>query len=205
MANYKKIHLVVRVVLILVPVIFLSWLTTKYFAFSGHLKASYDFSEESPFISILWPPQRTSGILFDDTGDAYQEIQVDPVTFSVKMTRPTFRNVKLRVKYQIDPGLPFQIGLQEMDKDWKFRLKDPKVVGKDGEWLIGMVSFDLRELYIKDKTIKFLFSSPYLDQTGKVIKISQIDVDLQKEPVTLENFFGRLSNFIKREIRNNKS
>lgn len=67
-------------------------------------------------------------------------------------------------------------------------------------WTQVLQSFDLQYVYYEDKTLRFILSAPGLGNRDN-IKINKIKVLLEKEPITLSNFFPRLKNFLSRNLK----
>lgn len=73
----------------------------------------------------------------------------------------------------------------------------PKLLEND--WREAQAEFDLGDLYIdEDSKIKFLLSAPGLRDSEGEIKISEIKIILEKDPITIQNIISKLKNFIKK-------
>lgn len=77
---------------------------------------------------------------------------------------------------------------------------NPKLSEKNG-WKEAQTKFDLSKLYLENSKIKFMLSAPGLRDHMREIKIAEIKVTLEKEPITLKNFWPRFKNFVRRVFK----
>jgi len=118
----NKLHKIIRIILILLPIFILSYLLDKEFVFSGKLVVVKNFRNNSPFISDFFPWERVGDIKRDEQRNYYQSIISEPVYFDLKLPRP-FKKAKVEITYQND-NLPFfQIGAQASPYEWEYQLK----------------------------------------------------------------------------------
>jgi len=75
---------------------------------------------------------------------------------------------------------------------------------QEGDWLVAKAIVEAPFLYFhknQDITTNFIFSLPGLPENYRVLKIKEITIQFEKEPITIHNFFPKLKNFIKRLIK----
>jgi len=66
-------------------------------------------------------------------------------------------------------------------------------------WIEGEVEFNASELWYDQKTLHFIIKATGLDNDKK-LNLKDINVSLTKEPITMGNFFARLTDFLKEKI-----
>lgn len=182
----KKIHKIIRVVLIIIPIIVFIWLVDKNLVPSGKLSAQYNFKEISPFISRLYPVGRVLGVEKNIAGQYYQPVIIDPVYFNVHLP-VSFKKVHFIFKYKTNNSFNVRLGYQ-VGTDFSYYFKNLIPIRKEGDWLVAETDFDLANAYIKNNKLKFAISSPRLDERGGEIKINSIQLTLEKDPLTLKSF-----------------
>ncbi len=182
-----------RYVIIAIPVVVFFWLFAKDFAFSGKLVMSYDFSHDSPFIKRLWPPGRLHDIEYDAaTHDYFQGMFVEPVTFDVKLPR-RFTSATVELVYKKSADQPLRLGVRLDPEKWSWAIRDVVPIGTKGEWTVGQVQFDdLATADFSGNKLHFLLNAPGLFEADREITLTDIRVTVQKEPLTVRNFFPRL-------------
>lgn len=193
----KYFFLIFRVILYLFPVGVVVFTASHYFAFSGIQESKYDFQKESSLISILWPPEHVSDPYLIN-GDFAQNIEKDPVSFSVSLTRPSFQKITIFVRYKKNETTPLRFGLQKGDGSWDFYFKEIKKedIKEIGEWQEGFVVFDITPEYMKKgNKLNILVSSPGLSEKGEKITFSEIRVRLERNPVTFKHFVQKIGIF----------
>ncbi|MFA6098530.1 MAG: hypothetical protein WCV50_00160 [Patescibacteria group bacterium] len=70
----------------------------------------------------------------------------------------------------------------------------------NGDWLEASAEVSAPYLYInegKDKLINFIISLPDLPEKKRILKISEVNIRLEREPFTINNIFSRLKEWIK--------
>lgn len=185
----------IRTFLITIPIIVFLWLLAQEFVVTGRMNIRYNFSYDTPFIKRLWPPGRIDPIERDATGDAFQRIRIDPVTFDVRLPR-AFRSAVVRLMYQKQDDQPFFIGIQKTRGVWAPVLRAVRPVGTTRDWQIGEARFaDLTPFDFTDNKYQFVLSVPGLHESGHSMTITAIEFALERESFTLGNFFPRLWKF----------
>lgn len=187
---------IIRIILIIIPVLIFLWLVNKNLVPSGHLEASYNFSEQSPFISRLYPAGRVLGVEKNGEGQYYQSIIIDPVYFKVHLP-VNFERAKIRLKFQTDKVNNLWLGYQ-IGPDFQYYFKNVAPTEREDFWQVAEVDFNLQSAYIKDNKLKFAISSPRLDEYEGEIRINSIKIILEKEPLKLKDLPMLVKKFIKK-------
>ncbi|MBT4277268.1 hypothetical protein HOD96_00765 [Candidatus Falkowbacteria bacterium] len=177
--NLNKLHKIIRVILISLPILTLVFLVYKNFAFSGKLETSYGFDKNNPVISILKPAGRALKVEQDNSGDYFQSIIIDPVYFDLHMST-TFKAVELTFVYNAPEEQKVKVGPQLKGGDWIYAMEDLECSEKENNWCVTKLKFDLRNTLIQERKLNFIISSPGLDKSDKQIKISEIKAVLTK-------------------------
>lgn len=111
-----------KMIIVLAPIVLLSWLTVRYTAFFGELVVSTDFSG-SPSAVGVWEP---AGRALDAaqnirTKESYQLIVGEPVYLPVKVPR-SFNSVEVEVEYSNDEQSLIEFGLVTSEDPFAVRL-----------------------------------------------------------------------------------
>jgi len=198
-----KYYKYIRIVLILIPIIILAVLFYKDFNPDGYLKVDYDFCREDPFVSKFSPTGRVLEIEKIKTvagKDCQQKMVVDPVYFDVRLTQK-FDQARLKLWYQKDLVTPLRIGPAINLSNWQWQLKDINYLlttqNFSEGWLVGTAEYDLKNIQPDKNILRFLISSPGLDLSAKEIVFGRVAIEFIKEPLTKNNFFERLKEWIK--------
>ena len=69
---------------------------------------------------------------------------------------------------------------------------------EQGEYQESQAFFQLKDYYVENNKLRFMLSVPSLDESGKELRLKEIRVILEKEPLTFENFISRLRGFLGR-------
>lgn len=189
---------IIRLFFIAIPVIFFFWLIAKDFAFFGRLDMSYDFSHDSPFVKRPWPPGRFYDIEYDKaTGDAWERMFVEPATFAVKLPRK-FKSATVEVLYKKDATQPLRVGIRMHPEQWAWEIRDLEVAGEEHGWTRGRVRFDaIENAAFVDRKLQFLLNAPGLFENKREVTLTEIRVVVEKEPITIRNFFPRLWRYLR--------
>lgn len=99
-----------------------AWLVFRDLVVGGTLEAQYDFGAKSPFISVLRPQGRLSGIEKDERGDYFQGVKEEPVYFDVRLPR-TFEKAEITFRYKNAGNPVIELGAMTDKERWLFDLK----------------------------------------------------------------------------------
>lgn len=75
---------------------------------------------------------------------------------------------------------------------------------QDGDWLLAQTTISSPQLYFHkdgDVMANFIISLPGLYENHRFLKIKEITIRFEKEPITIHNFFPKLKSFINRLIK----
>jgi hypothetical protein len=191
-----KYYKYIRMILILIPIIILGVLAYKHICPGGVLKVDYDFCREDPFIS-QWSPMGRMLEIQKSSGQAekycYQEMVIDPVYFDVRLPQ-SFRAAKIKLWYEKNDETPLRIGPRLSGEKWAWGLVDVQYELQDGEWGVGATEVDLTQIEMDNNRIRFLVSSPGLDQSEKKIIFKKIEIEFRKEPLERGKIWERIKN-----------
>ncbi len=195
MAYYKYL----KIILIVIPIIFLGYLLYRDFVPSGRLLVAYDFCRLDPFVSAWSPHGRVLDKEKIKTGNetfCQQKMVIDPVYFDVRLPQ-RFTTARLTVWYQKTPAAQLQFGPAIDLSAWQWQLKDLDYVRHENEWQIGTAEYDLSSSQMDNNRLRFLVSSPGLSDVGGQIIFKKIAIEFVKEPITgWPNVVDRLKNFV---------
>ncbi|MDP2586467.1 MAG: hypothetical protein Q8P32_01725 [Candidatus Komeilibacteria bacterium] len=121
---FNNLYQVSRVIIIIVPFIVLGWLIKKDLALSGHLEFNYDFNQDSPVITNLFPANRLTQVNFDQTSKQHwQTVIQEPVYFEARLPQK-FDTARVEVVYQNQNQPLIQMGLRTLGNDeWNYNFK----------------------------------------------------------------------------------
>ena len=121
---FNNLYKISRVVIIILPFIILGWLIKKDLVLSGHLEFVYDFSQDSPAITNLFPANRLSAVNFvKDSNQYWQQINQEPVYFEARLPQK-FDTATVEVVYQNQNQPLIQLGLRTLGEgDWNYDFK----------------------------------------------------------------------------------
>lgn len=74
---------------------------------------------------------------------------------------------------------------------------------KEGDWSVAKTQVTTPKLYFhknQDLTASFIFDLPGLPENKRILKIKEVDVTFEKEPITIVNFFSKTKNWLQRNI-----
>jgi len=104
---------ILRVGAAVVPVVIFLWLANAYFVPFGRLSLSTDFTQPSPFISLLGPEGRVAATeMALDRGVTYQRLQGTPVEFTVTTPR-VFERASVTIEYENRSQPVIELGLEQ--------------------------------------------------------------------------------------------
>ncbi len=184
-----------RSTLIAIPIVILAVLVYKDINPSGYLYAEHDFCTlHHPMISKFSPHGRILDIDKNDVG-CTQRMVIDPVYFDVRMPQ-TYDQARIKLWYKKDNSVPLRIG-PAMDLDaWQWQLKDIQYYKTKGEWQFGLARYDISGVDYDGNDLRFLISSPGLDENQSQIVFNKIQIELIKQPLTASNWQDRIKEWI---------
>lgn len=211
---FLKFYQATAVFLIILPILGLAWLIKRDLVISGRLEVVYDFSDESPLITTLFPAKRLSEIEQLSKTEFSQQINKEPVYFETRLPQ-NFKTAVVEMVYQ-NTNLPLvQIGLRVKGKsDWNYYFQplnssstvsylitDYRLPQLEDGWKVGQVRFNLASAEILNRKLRFAISAPGLNQTDdKSLTVKKIKVALTKEPLTWPDFYQQFKNYLKEKF-----
>src|SRR3989339_850303 len=120
---FKQLFHISRITVIILPFIILTVLIRKDLVLTGHLEFTYDFSQDSPVITNLFPANRLSEIYqVKGKHDFWQEIRSEPVYFEARLPQQ-FDTAEVEVIYQNQSQNLVQLGLKTLGDEWSYDFK----------------------------------------------------------------------------------
>ena len=84
----NKFYVFCRASIIIAPFLVLGWLIKKDLVTDGQVEFVYDFRQDSPAITNLFPANRLSSVYRDTANDFFwQEVNAEPVYFENRLVR----------------------------------------------------------------------------------------------------------------------
>ena len=183
--NNMKYYKYIRIILILIPIIFLSILVYKDFNPAGYLKVCNNFCRPNPFNSDFSQHGRVLDIQQDKNG-CIQQMVIDPVYLDVRLPQK-FTQARLKIWYQKEPETELKIGPAINLNQWQWQLKKPIYVRTINNWQVAIADYDLVHLAMDKNTLRWLISSPSLNLHQKKIIFNKIEIEFFKEPLNKNN------------------
>lgn len=72
---------------------------------------------------------------------------------------------------------------------------------QEGDWLVASTTVTADHLYFNQNTVNFIFDLPGLYENNRTLKIKELTIQFEKEPITLKNFWPKFSHWLKRNIK----
>ena len=66
-----------------------------------------------------------------------------------------------------------------------------------GDWKTGTVKFDLSNAKVANRKLRFMISSPELNQSGDLVAVKKIKVTLTKQPLTYQEMLTKAIKYFK--------
>lgn len=86
--------------------------------------------------------------------------------------------------------------------DYNYVIANYPQAEQEGDWLVAETSIEVPNLYFDetdDTNVSFIFSLPGLPENNRKLKINEVNIKFEKEPITFKNFFSKLNNWLKRK------
>ena len=192
----KTILKIFRVFLIIVAICLVVFLIYQDFVPSGILIVENTIKERSAIFSDFYPNVRIREIECDEAGECWRTMTCDPLYFDITIPR-NFDKARVIIEYKKDSEQEiFQIGLRKKGNEWNFQLKPLEKLENVGGWETAGATFSIPPEYIIDRQLKFMLSAPEMDINRREIQINSIQVILEREPITWQNFYPRFKNYL---------
>jgi len=189
-----RAYKIIKIILILIPIIILAVLVYKDFNPSGYLKVGYDFCREEPFISKFSPLGRVLAVERIN-GACSQKMVIDPVYFDVRLPQK-FNTARVKLWYQKNSQTPLKIGPAVDLSAWQWQLKDINYIRDDGDWQVGVASYDLFLSSMDGNRLRFLVSSPKLTDSGQEVIFKKIAIEFMRPPLSQTNWRQKVRDWL---------
>lgn len=195
----KRFVTIERIILAAAAIGLLGWLFYADIVPSGKLEARNDFCLRSVRMSELYPGVRVGGAARGEDGECFRDARIEPVYFDVEIPR-MFSRAKVIVKYRNIGDQPLiQIGIRKNGGGWNWAFKVMEREESDtvnyeevDGWRVAEADFLLGQEWTDGRTVHFMISAPQLEGSGRKIRLGEIRVVLEREPLTPSNFWPRL-------------
>jgi len=168
---------------------------------SGELTLVYRLGQDKPHsVSQLEPKYRVSEVLM--LGDRPGQILIsNPVYFNLRTVLP-FERAKVSLLYKNPGNHKFKVGGLVNKELWQFDLKEIDGQETDDGWLFGQAEFSMLGYLREENQYRFILSVPYteLENQEDGLVISEIKLELYRQPLTFKTFWQKLFNKIKAQI-----
>ncbi len=61
-----------------------------------------------------------------------------------------------------------------------------------GDWLVASQKVSVPQLYYDDNLVRFIITMPGLPEEGRTLKVREVTVQFEKEPITIRNVFSKI-------------
>ncbi len=176
---FKKLYKVTRIIIIILPFIILGFLIKKDLVLSGHLEFVYDFSEDSPVITNLFPANRMSETYqIKNTENFWQQIQQEPVYFETRLPQK-FDTAEVEIIYKNNSQPLVQVGLRTLgSNDWSYDFKPlENQLLDDLDWF--KIEDSRGSIWQKQK--KYLSWDQFFDQIKSINNLASYNYDLDRK------------------------
>ncbi|MBU1037214.1 hypothetical protein KKF32_04255 [Patescibacteria group bacterium] len=176
---FSRLYKITRVIIIIAPVLLLFWLVQKDLVKNGRLEFIYDFSEDSPTITNLFPANRLSQInKIVKTNSYWQQLEKEPVYFETRLPQ-TFATAIVEVTYKNDTQPLIQLGLETMgENEWNYDFKPLENQLLDNlDWY--KIEGEQGSLWQREKT--FLALDQFLDQAQNLNNFAAYDYPVNRK------------------------
>ncbi len=187
----RQLTIGLRLVGVVIIVLGLMWFTAADLMVSGQLQDSYSFRHRSPHILPLAPKARI-GDITQQNGVTYTPLIDDPTYFDIRLPRPV-ETITLWVTVRAEPSTDIGIAAFYNKDAWQY---DRQTVTDwqqlDDGWQRGRVTFDMTDKRFAWQKYQFMISIPQLKNSDAVVDIAQIELLVQRPPLTWQRVVNRL-------------
>ncbi|MBT4121932.1 hypothetical protein HOE31_03220, partial [bacterium] len=176
-----------KIIIIIIPFILLAFLINKDLVRSGTISFVYDFSQDSPVITNLFPANRMSDVNKVKDFDIYwQSINNEPVYFETRLPQ-TFDKAEVEVMYQNNDLPLIQIGLNNMgSNEWNYDFKPLENKLLDNLDWFKLESSD-KALYQRKK--QYLSIDQFLEEKDTLTNFAAYNYDIDRK-FTIPNYLA---------------
>ncbi len=97
-----------------------------------------------------------------------------------------------------------QVDSVEHIDDYDYIIADYPQPRTEGDWLVADATIEPQYLYLdkgKDILAHFIIDFPGLPEHNRTMKIKELTITFHKDPITIKNFFPKLSSWLTRQLR----
>jgi len=150
---------------------------------SGILDVSYHLCDPSPYVSEFSPHGRVLDIERKN-GYCTQTMVIDPVYVDVRLPQQ-YDRVTIQLRYRKEEGVPLAVGVRTSLDEWQWDIQSAQLQERSKlvtykDWERASVQFDLTQIPLDRRRVRFMISSPQLDETGKVIELREVHFRFDK-------------------------
>ncbi|MBU1178598.1 hypothetical protein KJ903_05315 [Patescibacteria group bacterium] len=178
--------LIIKIIVIIPPLCLLGWVLNKQFAPGGTLILQQNFRSDSPFISDLYPSERTERVQ-KEGGNYVKTIIGDTVYFDLTLPR-LYKKAEVSIAYKNESQPLVNLGVQNTKQEQSYL--DQGLENKFIDQLTwSSLSDDSTTLWQKKdeyQTISDFTSNPPTDQ--KIATYNFNDFDETKRDIQIENY-----------------
>ncbi|MFH0874110.1 MAG: hypothetical protein V1846_04725 [Candidatus Komeilibacteria bacterium] len=165
---------VLRWIIAAIPLVFFALVVLYDLNLSGVRVITYDWQQESPQISRLYPVGRLTA----SAGGL--DVLAEPVYWRVRYPQK-YDKVTVAIRYQQPQPSVVQLGLQVQDTaGWNYYLQTLQA-DSSGR---ASVTFDPASAAVEQRSLRFMLSLSNYDQSVNKLTIEALTVSLYKQPLT---------------------
>ena len=182
--NHQKFNIFLKIIILLLPLLIFIWLLNKQFAPFGKLEVKYNFKNESPFISEIYPEERVDILKLED-GKNYKEILDDIVYFDLKLPRSSYQSAKVKIKFKNEDQSIFDLAALTSEEQWSFDTYtlENKFID-NSSWH----KIQAEELILLQKENKFKTIGQFLKSISSKTKIAYYNYNKLPKIVEIDNY-----------------
>ncbi|MBU1131431.1 hypothetical protein KJ840_04830 [Patescibacteria group bacterium] len=176
---FSQLFKITKIAVIVLPIIGLFYLVYLDFVPSGHLEFTYDFSQDSPVITNLFPANRMTEInKIVGSGSYWQAVKQDPVYFDVRLPQK-FAAAKVKIIYQNKNQPLIQLGLKTIGEgEWHYQFKPLENQLLDNlDWPV----IENAEASLWQRSKNFITINQFFDQLDSLDKVGAYYYDLDRK------------------------
>ncbi len=176
----KVVIIATRKIFLSVIILFFLYFFVRDLNPSGKLSVNYDFCRPSPYVSELSPKGRVLDIERVE-GYCFQRMVIDPVYVDVRLPqRYDAVTVSAVFKKSRDQALVFGVRTSLYEWQWKM---ESLVSDTHEDWQTQAVRFDISQIPLDQRRIRFIISSPSLGDSGTDIAFREFKFTFEKPPL----------------------
>ncbi|MEW6610766.1 MAG: hypothetical protein AB1352_04055 [Patescibacteria group bacterium] len=160
---------------------------------SGMLNVKYDFCKPSPYLSALSPMGRVLPLERAD-GYCFQRMVIDPIYVDVRLPQ-RYDAVTVSAEYRKPKEQPLSIGVRTSLFEWQWKMERLDDDGQE-EWQTQKVQFDLLNIPLDHRRVRFIISSSGLADLGKEIEFRELTFTFKKPSLNIAMVKRWLASFV---------